>query len=212
MNGRLVAAVLIAAAGPAWATDVNVIGLFPGKAVVVIDRGAPRTLAVGQRTPEGVLLLSADSRSATLEVDGRRETLEMGRHFEQPSQSAAGSRATLPPDSRGHFMTEGQVNGSAVRFLVDTGATFVTLPSSEARRLHVDLSRGTRGVSQTANGAVPVKRVLLESVKVGDITLYNVEAVVNEGGDMGMALLGMSFLNRTQMRADGPNLVLEKRY
>ncbi|HET9651857.1 MAG TPA: TIGR02281 family clan AA aspartic protease [Usitatibacter sp.] len=212
MKGPFLAAALALAAAPAWATDVNVIGLFPGKALVVIDRGAPRTLAVGQRTPEGVLLLSADSRSATLEIDGRRETLEMGRHFETGSQSAAAARVTLPPDSRGHYMTEGQVNGSAVRFLVDTGATFVTLPASEAQRLHVDLSRGTRGVSQTANGAVPVQRVLLDTVKVGDITLYNVEAVVNEGGDMGMALLGMSFLNRTQMRADGPNLVLEKRY
>lgn len=212
MNRRLLAAVLTAAAGCAHATDVNVIGLFPGKALVVIDRGAPRTLAVGQRTPEGVVLLSADSRSATLEIDGKRETLQMGRHFESASQSDAGRRVTLPPDSRGHFMTEGAVNGSPVRFLVDTGATFVTLPASEARRLRVDLARGTRGVSQTANGSVPVQRVLLDSVKVGDITLYNVEAVVSEGGGLEMALLGMSFLNRTQMRADGPNLVLEKRY
>ncbi|MGE5093489.1 MAG: TIGR02281 family clan AA aspartic protease [Betaproteobacteria bacterium] len=212
MNGRLVAAVLIAAAGPAWATDVNVIGLFPGKAVVVIDRGAPRTLAVGQRTPEGVVLLSADSRSATLEIDGKRETLEMGRHFESASQSASGSRVTLPQDARGHFMIQGEVNGSPVRFLVDTGATFVTVPASQARRLRIDLARGTRGVSQTANGSVAVQRVMLDTVKVGDITLYNVEAVVNEGTGLDMALLGMSFLNRTQMRADGPNLVLEKRY
>src|SRR5436190_2140850 len=64
------------AAAPAAAVDVNVIGLFPGKAVVVIDRGAPRTLSVGQRTSEGVLLVSVDSSSALLEVEGKRERIE----------------------------------------------------------------------------------------------------------------------------------------
>jgi aspartyl protease family protein len=212
MNIRLAAAIAFSTAFPACATDVNVIGLFSGKAVVVIDRGAPRTLVVGQRTPEGVVLLSADSRSATFEIDGRRETLEMGRHFESAAQTAAATQVILPPDSRGHFVTQGSINGASVRFLVDTGATFVTLPASEARRIGIDLSRAPRGLSSTANGNVAVRRVLLGSVKVGDITLNNVEAVVNEGAGLDMTLLGMSFLSRMQMRADGPNLVLEKRY
>ena len=200
------------AATGALATDVNVIGLFPGKAVVVIDRGAPRTLAVGQRTAEGVVLLSADSKAAVLEIDGRRERLEMGRHFESASQAAGQERVTLPPDGRGHFSAEGSINGSRVRFLVDTGATFVTLPASEAARLGIDADKGRVAMSQTANGAVPVRRVTLDSVKVGDITLYNVEAVVQQGQGLDVALLGMSFLNRTEMRAEGANLVLTKRY
>src|SRR6185369_7505119 len=86
----ILAAIATGLAPATLATDVNVIGLFPGKAVVVIDRGAPRTLAVGQRTPEGVVLLSADSRGAELEIDGRRERLEMGRHFETASPGASG--------------------------------------------------------------------------------------------------------------------------
>jgi aspartyl protease family protein len=212
MSIRSAAVFAALAAAPALATDVNVIGLFPGKAVVVIDRGAPRTLAVGQRTAEGVVLLSADSRGATFEIDGKRETLEMGRHFESASQSAERSHVTLPPDSRGHFLTEGAINGTPVRFLVDTGATYVTLSASEAERMHIDLRAARRGVSSTANGNIPVRRVLLDTVKVGDITLRNVEAIVNEGAGLDVALLGMSFLSRTQMHVDGPNLVLEKRY
>jgi clan AA aspartic protease, TIGR02281 family len=212
MNIRLAAFLLTSAALPAGATDVNVIGLFPNRAVVVIDRGTPKTLAVGQRTPEGVLLLSADSRSATFEIDGKRETLEMGRHFESASQTGSRSQVTLAPDSRGHYVTQGTINGASVRILVDTGATFVTLPASEARRIGIDLRNARRGVSSTANGNVPVYRVLLESVKIGDITLNNVEAVVNEGAGLDLTLLGMSFLSRTDMHVDGPNLVLEKRY
>jgi aspartyl protease family protein len=205
-------AVAFAAALNAGATDVNVIGLFSGKAVVVIDRGAPRTLAVGQRTAEGVVLLSADSRSATFEIDGQRQTLEMGRHFESAAQTSEATHATLPPDSRGHYVTLGAINGSPVRFLVDTGATYVTLPGAEARRLHIDLSSAKRGMSSTANGDVPVYLVTLDAVRVGDITLRNVQAVVNEAPGLDVTLLGMSFLSRMQMRVDGANLVLEKKY
>jgi len=212
MRFHRIACMAALAAGAVHATDVNVIGLFPGKAVVVIDRGAPRTLAVGQRTPEGVVLLSADSRSATLEVDGKRQTLEMGQHFETARETPGPATVTLAPDGSGHFVAQGQVNGASIRFLVDTGATLVSLPAAEATRLGIDLRKARRAYSQTANGTVPVYRVTLDSVRVGDITLYNVDAVVHEGGGLGMALLGMSFLSRMQMHADGPNLVLEKKY
>ena len=112
---------------PAGATEVNVIGLFPGKAVVVIDRAAPRTISAGQRTPEGVLLIAADSRSATLEIDGKRQVLELGQHAESAALTGALQSVTLASDGSGHFTAEGQVNGARMRFLVDTGATLVTL-------------------------------------------------------------------------------------
>ncbi len=209
----LLAAALAATA--AHATDVNVIGLFSGKAVVVINRAAPRTLAAGETTAEGVKLISSDSHGAVLEIDGKRQTLEMGQHFETaaaPGAASARSSVVLAPDSRGHFITDGAVNGNYVRFLVDTGATFVSLPSSEARRLGIDYLKGARGVTQTANGTAVVYRVLLDSVTLGDITIYNVTGMVHEGGGLDVALLGMSFLNRTEMRREGPTLTLTKRY
>ncbi len=203
---------VIGFAAPAFATDVNVIGLFPGKAVVVVDRGAPRTLSVGQRTPEGVVLVSADSKAAVLEIDGRRQTLEMGQHFETAELTAARGQVTLAADAQGHWVTDGAVNGQRVRFLVDTGATLVVLPGADARRLGIDFRRGTRGTSYTAAGPVPVYRVKLDTVAVGGLTLHNVDAVVQDAPGLNIALLGASFLNRTEMRHEGANLTLMKRY
>jgi aspartyl protease family protein len=198
--------------GAAGATDVNVIGLFPGKAVVVVNRGAPRTLAVGDKTPEGVRLLSVDSGSATLEVDGRREKLDMGQHFETAASSGSRESVTLPADDHGQFVTSGQVNGNHMRFVIDTGATYVAIPASEARRLGIDLSHARQGATMTANGPVAVYKVSLDSVTLGGVTLYNVEATVHPMPGMDVGLLGMSFLNRMEMRREGTTLTLTKRY
>ena len=211
---RLVGVILAAllAAPGAFATDVNVIGLFSGRAVVVINRGAPKTLRAGETTPEGVKLISADSRGAVIEIDGKRQTLEMGQHFESSVSAPSGARTSvvLSPDTRGHFITDGQVNGGYIRFLVDTGATLVSMSAADASRLGIDYKNGEPGYSIVADGRrVPSYRLKLDSVSVGDITIYGVEAAVHEGGS---ALLGMSFLNRTEMRREGQNLTLTKRY
>ena len=83
----------------AAAMDVTLIGLFPGKAVLTVNRGAPRTLAVGQSMPEGVKLVSTDAKSAVLEIDGKRLTVEMGQHFETASLTGGRQAVTLAPDS-----------------------------------------------------------------------------------------------------------------
>jgi len=209
---RTLAALACIAPALALAMDVTLIGLFPGKAVVTVNRGAPRTLAVGQSTPEGVKLVSTDATSAVLEVEGQRMTVEMGQHFETASMTGGRQAVTLAPDARGHFVTDGQVNGAHIRFLVDTGATLVAIPASEATRLGIDYRKGRRGISQTANGAVAFWRVTLDSVTLGDVTLTNVEGAVHDSGGLDVALLGMSFLARTEMKREGPNLTLVKRY
>ena len=197
---------------PAGATDVNVIGLFPGKAVIVINRGAPRTLAVGQTTAEGVKLVSADRNAAVIEIEGKRHTLEMGQHFATAEPKGAGGSVTLASDSRGHHYVDGQVNGTHIRFLVDTGATLVSLSAADARRMGIDYRSGQPGYTIVADGRrVPTWRVKLDTVTVGDITLYGIDAAVSEG-ERGMALLGMSFLSRTEMRFHGQDLILTKRY
>jgi aspartyl protease family protein len=200
------------AATSASAVEVNVIGLFPGKAVVVIDGGAPRTLSAGQRTAEGVVLISADSKSAILEVDGKRRVMELGQHAESAALTGARQSVTLAADGNGHFTAEGQVNGSRIRFLVDTGATLVTLPAADAQRLGIDYRRGQSAVSQTANGRILVYRVRLDSVAVGSMTLTAVDAVVHDSPGLDIALLGMSFLNRTEMHREAGSLTLTKRY
>ncbi|MBX3664753.1 MAG: TIGR02281 family clan AA aspartic protease [Burkholderiales bacterium] len=202
--------------GAVHAADITVTALFGGKAQIAVDGGRPVMLSTGQTSPEGVRLISADSGSAVVEYRGRRLTLAPGagsRIGGGPLPAGAGSDAvTLTPDSRGHFMTLGQVNGGTVQFLVDTGATLIALPSSEARRLGISYLGGPRGYTETANGKAIAYRIKLDSVKIGDITLYGVDAMVMEGDGLKVALLGMSFLNRTEMRRDGQTLTLIKRF
>jgi aspartyl protease family protein len=213
-NLRSVILLFILAAGAAAAADINVVGLTAGKAVVSIDGGKPRTLSVGQVTPEGVKLIAATSESAVFEVNGERRTLAVGQGAAVANTSAArgGDTVTLFADSRGHFTTVGVVNGISLRFLVDTGASSVVLSSADARRAGVNYLAGTRGLTQTANGVVPIYAVKLDSLRIGDITLNNVDAAVIEGSGLPIALLGMSFLNRMEMKRDGMTLTLIRRY
>jgi aspartyl protease family protein len=200
----------IALAGPAAATDVNVVGLFGNKAVVSINNSPPRTLSVGQRSPEGVALVAVDRETATFEIDGQRRTLRMGQAYAARA-SAGGSAVTLKADARGHFLADGQVNGGSIRFLVDTGATLIALPAADARRLGIDYLKGQRGTVQTAGGPASAYKVTLDTVRVGDIAINQVDAVVIDA-DLPFALLGMSFLNRTEMKRAGETMVLIRRF
>lgn len=204
-------------ASTAHANDISVAALFTGKAVLVINGGAPRTVSVGQSTPEGIRLISADSSSAVIEFQGKRQTLTPGSSGRFAgsggSASAGGSGSvTLTPDARGHYMTLGQINGGTVQFLIDTGATTIAIPSADARRLGINYLNGQRGFTETANGRATAYRITLDTVTVGGITLHSVEAVVLEGNGLNVALLGMSFLSRTEMKRDGQSMTLVKRF
>jgi aspartyl protease family protein len=210
----LIAAIFLLQPLCAPAADVNVIGLFSGKAVLVIDGGKPRTMAAGDTSPEGIKLISATSEFAVVEIGGRRQTLAPGQsgyaNAARPDSGAAS--VILTADARGHFITSGTINGITIQFLVDTGASAITLSSSDARRLGINYLAGSRALTQTANGVVPVYKVKLDAVRVGNVTANNVDAVIIEGNGLPVALLGMSFLNRMDMKRDGLTMTLTKRY
>lgn len=194
----------------ARAADINLVGLFPNKAVLVIDGGPPKTYSVGSTIAEGTRLVASDGATATIETRGRRQTIAIGDYV---GRQASGERAsaTLQPDANGHYLVSGQINGGNARMLLDTGATMIALPAADARRLGIDYRKGRVGYLNTANGVVPAYQVTLDSVKVGDIELHQVDAVVQEQG-LPLILLGMSFLNRTEMRRVGEQMVLTRRY
>lgn len=194
-----------------WAVDVGLSGLFPGKALLVIDGSEPRIVPVGVRTAEGVQVVAIDGDSATIDIDGRRRQLRVGQNVMQRPQAEGRATAVITADSAGHFLANGSINGMTVRFIVDTGASLVSIGASEARRLGIDASSGSSGVAQTANGLTQVSRVRLKTVKVGEIVLNNVEAVVH-AQDMPVVLLGMSFLNRMEMQRNGDTMTLKKNY
>jgi aspartyl protease family protein len=197
-------------AGPAFAASVGVVGLFRDKAMVSIDGSPPRLIAAGQ-VVQGVKLLSANSDAATFEIDGKQRTLAMGQSFASSAGGGGKPSVTLSADPSGHFITPGSINGSSVMFLLDTGATSVVLPAGEARRMGIDYKAGQMMGASTANGVIPAWRVSLSNVRVGNINLNQVEGLVVETS-MPAVLLGMSFLNRTDMKREGQIMTLTLRY
>ena len=208
-NCSALAAALIAL--PAHALDVAYVGAFGDKAAILSINGAsPKTVKVGQSFA-GVTVISVDQERATIEVEGKRRTLQRGQHLRSEPKDDGRQSAVLAADPRGNFVTEGAVNGSQVRFLVDTGATTVALPAHEAQRLGLDYRRGQRSMTLTANGPAAAWRIKLDSVKIGAIELQNVDGIVLEQG-LGVALLGMTFLNRVEMKRDGETMTLIRRF
>ncbi|THF61439.1 TIGR02281 family clan AA aspartic protease [Pseudothauera nasutitermitis] len=194
-------------AAPALAMDVALVGVFGSRAVLVIDGGTPRTLAVGKRSPEGVLLVSVDGDRAVVEAAGRRDTLRLGERAAWRDGSDEAMSVTLHADSRGHFVTDGHINDVSIRFLVDTGATAVAIGRGDAQRIGVDPTRGEEVHANTANGVVRAWSVRFERIRLGALELRDVEGMVMEH-DMSHALLGMSFLRRTQQNHQGGTLTL----
>jgi aspartyl protease family protein len=203
----------------ATALDVNVVGLFPNKAVVQIEGGALQTLSVGQKTRDDIILLSVARDGATFDIQGRRVAIAIGparrqtnpAATAQTSPTAEANYVVVRTNERGDLVADGEVNGMPVRFAVDTGATLITLPAREASRLGLDYQGGQKIVMETANGDVNAHRLKLDTVRVGDVVVHNVDAVITEGSGLSMNLLGMSFLNRVDMRHEGAVLTLTKR-
>ena len=205
----------LAACLPLWdgasAQTVAFSGSLGDKALLVID-GSPRTVAAGS-TVQGVKLLSVNGGDAVVEVAGKRVALRMGSaqvNLGGAASAGGGSQIVLTAGTGGHFVTTGSINGKAVRFVVDTGATHIALSQAEAERIGLAYQKGQRGMSNTANGQVPVHRITLDVVRVGDVQVYNVEATVLPA-QMDQILLGNSFLTRFQMKRDNDTLTLDKR-
>ena len=214
VGGRLLRLSLICLgliAATAYGADVGLAGLFPGKALLTIDGGPPRIVPVGVKTAEGVKVLSIEGETATLEIDGNKRVLRVGQNVASQGSGAGPAKVVLTADGGGHFLTTGNINGTSVKFLVDTGASNVSLGASDARRIGIDISKGQQGFVNTANGQASVTLVKLDTVRVGEIVLNNVDALVHQQ-DMPFALLGMSFLNRMEMQRNGETMTLKKRY
>lgn len=192
------------------AQDVGLAGIMGSKAMLMINGGEPQAVPVGQ-TIDGVKVLSINGDQIMVEIGGKKRPLRVGQHAIGVSNGDGSDKVIMTADVQGHFYTTGTVNGTSVRFVVDTGATSIALGPTDARRIGLDLKRGQRGMTSTANGQVVVTRIPLDTVKIGGITLHNVEAVVLPA-EMPVALLGMSFLNRMEMQRDGSTMTLKKRF
>jgi len=209
----LVAGVAVLAGAPAAAQSVALTGTMGDRALLVIDGAAPQVVASGE-TRQGVTLISSGGQTAVVEIRGQRQSLRVG---ESPVSVAAqngsggGRRVVLHAGSGGHFYGTAMLNGMTVPFMVDTGASDVVLGAAQAEQIGLSFRSGQRQMVVTANGLVPAYRVPLDSVRVGEVEIFNVEASVVPAG-MPAVLLGNSFLSRFQMKQENDQLLLEKRY
>ncbi|MSQ49641.1 MAG: TIGR02281 family clan AA aspartic protease [Betaproteobacteria bacterium] len=194
----------------ARAAEVSLIGAFDTKAAILsFDSGPPKTVKVGQSFG-GVTVIAVDKDRATVDIDGKRRVLIRGQTYSSGAGTAAQS-VTLAAGAGGHFLADGQINGGAIRFLVDTGASAVAIPASDAKRLRIDYQSGRRGTTKTAAGPTAMYMVRLDSIRVGNIELRNIEAIVIEQG-LDTPLLGNTFLNRMEMRREGQTMTLTRRF
>jgi aspartyl protease family protein len=191
---------------------VRVVGLFSGAAVVNID-GQRHMLRIGKPGPQGVELLAADSRTATLRINGETRQLSLQRDYTDGFAEVERQQVSIARTAGGHFRTIGSINGQNVQFMLDTGATSVAMNSFQAQRLGIDFRlNGTPIMASTASGQERGYRVTLDRVKVGDIELSNVDGLVLEGGFPTEVLLGNSYLSRIRMVDNGETLLLESRH
>ncbi len=196
-------------------TQINIVGLFNNKALVMINGSGPHHLQAGQ-TKSGVKLLSANSDAATLEIEGKRRVLKMGQAaFVAVSPSApdaVNSPVSLYADQAGHFFGNLTLNGGSFKYIIDSGATNVTLNSDDAKAAKIDYKQGIKVNMATANGVIPAFKITLNTLKIGTIVLNNVDATVIEGSSPPFILLGMSAQNRLNIKRENSIMTLTKKY
>lgn len=211
IRSLLIAVGLTAMALAASAQTVALQGMLGNKALLMVGGGAPRAVAPGE-THQGVKVISTSGDQAVVVVDGRRFTLRVGEAPASVGGAApgGGDRIALTADGRGHFLTQGSINNRPAQFMVDTGASVVAIGQGEADRLGLDYKSGRLVMMNTANGATRGWLFKINNLRIGDVTAYEVDAVVTPAA-MPTILLGNSFLNRFNMRRDGDQMMLIKR-
>jgi len=210
------AGVAVLAPPPATAQSVALSGVLGSKALLVIDGGTPRALAAGDSLQD-VRVLQVSGDSAVVEIKGRRQTLRLGEapislggRGAAAGDPALGRRVVLKADNRGHFIERGQINGKTMVYMVDTGASSVAIGRTDAERMGLPFLKGQPVMMRTANGDAQGWSLRLDSVRVGDVEVFGVDAVVAPLA-MPYVLLGNSFLAHFQMTRQGSEMVLERR-
>ena len=195
---------------PAQAQDVALAGILGGKALLVVNGSAPRGVAPGE-SHMGVQVVSVGREDAVVDSAGGRRSLRLGEAPVRVGGSGTGQRVVLKADARGHFVSSGQINGRIMQYMVDTGASTIAIGRPDAERMGLKFEEQGQSVRMnTANGVAQGWRMRLDSVRVGDVELRGVDAIVTPQ-PMPYVLLGNSFLREFEMSRNGDEMVLLKR-
>ena len=197
----------------AGAQAVALTGILGDKALLIIDGAPPSLLAVGS-SKAGVKLLGLDAatQSVSIEAAGQLRQLRVGDSpvsVGAKTHHGGGRFITIPAGKDGHFFTDGYINGRSSKFMVDTGASAVVLGRAEADRLGLDYKKIPSSVQvRTANGVTSAQPIRLQKLRVGEVELLDVEAII--GPDLPFILLGNSFLSHFKMERNNDMMRLER--
>ncbi len=191
----------------AFAANISLVGVVRDRALITVNGGEPTAYAIGSTIAPGSQLLAVNNDGATITEHGKSVTIAVGRY---PAQNGANQSLVLRADSVGQFYTNGSINGMSARMLVDTGATHIAMPATDAARFGIDYRKGQPGTTLTANGAANVFRVHIERMRIGEVELRNLEAIVHESG-LPIILLGSNFLDQFSMRRERQEMILTPR-
>ncbi len=122
--------------------------------------------------------------------------------------SGGEKEVVLQSGSYGHYIATGKINDIKVTFLVDTGASYVSVPESVAKK--IGLKKGREMLVSTANGNVSVYATTLEEISIGEIKLHDIKADINPHMDGNEILLGMSFLRNLSVTHHGDQLTIRQ--
>ncbi|VAW93262.1 hypothetical protein MNBD_GAMMA23-1993 [hydrothermal vent metagenome] len=198
----------------AQATNVIVMAIFGEMVILKVD-GTKHKMRVGDKTPEGIVLAEIDYDTVILKQGNKSSRHKLGGHVSFGLESGRGKGpkkeqiAKIWPKND-MYVTHGYINKFSVTFMVDTGATWIALSESMAKRMGINYFRGERGYAGTASGVTSIYKIKLDSVRVGEIRLYDVEAAVIPNLS-GHVLLGNSFLKYTEMTRTKQVMILKKK-
>jgi aspartyl protease family protein len=209
MHKKLMTALLALACGAAQA-EVSVVGVLKEKALLSVNGAPGKVYPVGAALPDGSKLVAVSGNGITLEENGKRYSVQLGQ-FANAAPSLGSPNLVFYADPNGHYVVPGEINGVPTRMMIDTGATKVAIPGFEAKRMGIDYRlKGVRAFVQTAGGTQETWVVRVDKLKISDVEVNNIEAVVIEAG-LPIVLLGNNFLNRFEMRRDGTTMTLSRK-
>ncbi|MDW5417895.1 TIGR02281 family clan AA aspartic protease [Iodobacter sp. CM08] len=204
------ALILALLASPVFATEVTLLAAMGSKAILLID-GQKKTLTVGQQVGE-VKLVALSNEQAMVSIAGRQRQLLLGQGYIASSKSEADTAGglTLSPDAQGHYYADIAIRGISQRGVIDTGASFLSMPKNVSQSMGIEFSQGQESRTQTANGVIKSWQVTIPQLRIGPLLLYNVPASVRDQ-DNGPLLIGNSVLNRFQIKREQELLILQKK-
>jgi aspartyl protease family protein len=160
----------------------------------------------------GCFVFFTDIQAFTRHLTGINSDAVQSRQADAPTNSAFDRIVTVQASENGHFYATATVNGREIDIVVDTGATTVALTYEDADKIGLSVKDSDfTHVSKTANGEARVAPVIIDEIRIGDITVKNVEGLVTQPGVLFQSLLGMTFLRQlSRMDIRGRELVLEQ--